>query len=173
MFILAGVNAFCADNYSHKSYVQAKTIKYRVTANDDKDYPCIRMDNVNNILSNSFPYDKTTGMQYAEATNPMPLSHPSYETLKKITDSVFSASDVKKYFKGDCHLFVDFRIDPNTGHAIEVKFSMHYTPKNKSILSLPVAKIEELEKALKKDLRFHIPPGGENASFLILSGCIL
>ena len=167
---LVSLGAFCKDNYSHKTYVQGTDITYRVIVEPDEDDPFIILDNINNVLSDKYPYDKATKQYYSDAMHPMPLAEPDYDLLKEIVDSVFSNADKTKYFSDNCELWVTLRINPITSHAIEMMFHIEYTPKDKRILSLPVSKLEQLEKALKKDLIFKVPSAGKDADFLLLSG---
>lgn len=173
LFVLAASQAFSQDHYSGNTRVEGTSAEYNVSRKTFGHRMFIDLVNTVNELSDKLPYDTVSQCYYSEALHPQPLAQPDYEMLDKIVDSVFCASDKEKYFSQDCHLFIDFSVDPRTCHAIEIVFGLHYTSDDKRILALPVSKIEQLEAVLKKDLIFYVPKRGIDADFLFISGRVL
>ena len=177
IFLLFVSNALilsASDNYSGKSIVRARRTKYSISKTVGKNITFVDITNVKNVLNEEYPIDLATGESYTFANNPMPLIDISCEELDDVIHSVFNHSDFNKYFKDSCRILATFRIDPSTKSILEIKFCLYYEGSDTSILSLPIRKIEKLEKELKSaDLFPRIPAGGENASFLIWSARIL
>lgn len=148
------------DYYKGRTTVKGIKSEYTVIYENHEDGNVIISNKANNgRLFKGFPYllDTKEIIFYTENIE------FDQNTLKKILKAVFTKKELDKFGRDGCEIFLDMEINPKTGKAIELsKINLA----GLAFRSIPITRIERLEKIIKKRLPIIIPTKYLTANYL-------
>ncbi len=164
VFTLLCINrpAIAQDYYRGNAAVKADSLTYEISLFESLNW--IKLQNVNNTLLRSEPYDTVEQRYFGYGAGPYQQYFPKVEIRRYIAPVLIPEYE-------DCYhgIWIKMAIDPSSSIVKEVTFTLRYDD-NVKLLSIPPTVFEELEmKLIGCRLDYKVKERFKNTTYFLVS----